>query len=85
MEIKGIGNNNYIPLQDIKKVQTPASEIEKKQDKLEISNEAKIMQAKNESTKDLSLIQQKIQNKFYESDQVLNSTADAILKQMNLK
>ncbi|MDP4174349.1 MAG: hypothetical protein Q8933_10300 [Bacteroidota bacterium] len=85
MEIKGIGNHSYIPLQDIKKVQTPPAEVEKKQDKLEISNEAKVLQSNNEKTKDLSVIQQRIKDNFYNTDQVVSATADAILKQIKLK
>lgn len=85
LEIKGIGNNNYIPLQDIKKVQTPPVEVETKQDKLEISNEAKVLQSNNDNTKDLSVIQQRIKDNFYNSDEVINATANAILKQIQFK
>lgn len=87
MEIQGISNSNYIPVHETKNVQDiPKENIEssKKSDKLEISNEARILQS-NESQKDLAAIQEKIQNNFYNSDEVINKTASAILKLMNVQ
>lgn len=87
MEIQGISNSNYIPVHEPKNVQEiPKENIEssKKSDKLEISNEARILQS-NESQKDLAAIQEKIQNNFYNSDEVINKTASAILKLMNVQ
>lgn len=86
LEIKGI-SNNYIPLQDLRTSQPAAqAENEKKSDKLEISSEARILQAQNgKSTKDLALIQQRIKDNFYNSDEVINSTASAILKEFKIK
>ncbi|MGE5363035.1 MAG: hypothetical protein ACM3SM_02810 [Bacteroidota bacterium] len=87
MEIQGISNSNYIPAHETKNVQEiPKENIEssKKSDKLEISNEARILQS-NESQKDLAAIQEKIQNNFYNSDEVINKTASAILKLMNVQ
>jgi hypothetical protein len=44
------------------------------------------LQAQNgKSTKDLALIQLKIKDNFYNSDEVINSTASAILKEFKIK
>lgn len=72
-------------MQDTRKTQAVPAEDVKKQDKLEISNEAKTLQAKKSNIKDLSLIQQKIKSNFYNTEAVLNSTAAAILKELNAK
>ena len=84
LEIKGI-SNNYFPAQETKKTQAVPAENVKKQDKLEISSEAKILQAKDTNTKDLDQIKQKVKENFYDSHHVLNSTALKILKDMKLK
>lgn len=49
-------------------------------DKIEISQEAKILQ--KESLKNLELIRQKINSGFYNSEDVLNKVADEILKEI---
>lgn len=84
MEIKGI-SNNYFPQQEVKKTQTVPAENVKKQDKLEISSEAKILQAKNTNIKDLAQISQKVKENFYNSPEVLDTTALAILKEMKIR
>lgn len=84
LEIKGI-SNNYFPSQETRKTQTVPAENVKKQDKLEISSEAKILQANKTTTKDLSQIQQKVKDNFYNSNEVINATAQAILKDLKAK
>lgn len=84
MEIKGI-SNNYLPAQETRKTQAVPAENVKKQDKVEISSEAKILQAKNTNIKDLDQIRQKVKENFYNSPEVLNSTALAILKEMKTR
>ncbi|HEX2869585.1 MAG TPA: hypothetical protein VHO03_21250 [Ignavibacteriales bacterium] len=84
LEIKGI-SNNYFPVQDTRKTQTVPAENTKKQDKLEISSEAKILQAKNITTKDLSQVQQRVKDNFYNSSEVINTTAQAILRELKAK
>ncbi|MGE5353326.1 MAG: hypothetical protein ACM3P0_14685 [Acidobacteriota bacterium] len=84
MEIKGI-SNNYLPLQETRKTQTVPAENAKKQDKLEISSEAKILQAKNTNVKDLTQIRQKVKENFYNSPEVLSTTATAIMKELKVR
>ncbi len=83
MEIKGLGNNfsytNNIS-QENKKPETAAPAA---QDKIEISKEAKIKNQKSGEIKNLDQIQQKIKDKFYDSDAVINQVANAILKEIN--
>jgi hypothetical protein len=84
LEIKGI-SNNYFPVQETRKTQAVPAENIKKQDKLEISSEAKILQAKNTNIKDLTQIRQKIKDNFYNTPEVLNTTASAIMKELKVK
>jgi len=86
LDIKGITNNSYVPpLRNVRKTNVQSSGTEIKQDKFEISNEAKILQAKSENVKDLSKIQQNIKNNVYNSDKVIEATVDGIMKELNIK
>lgn len=84
LEIKGI-SNNYFSLQETRKTQAVPAENVKKQDKLEISSEAKILQAKNTNIKDLTQIKQKVKENFYNSPEVLSTTATAIMKELKIR
>lgn len=84
MEINRI-NSNYIRSASIPK-NKPADKTESKVgDKIEISNEAKIMQQQNTSSVDVAAIKERINNKFYESDQVLDKVADKIIEEFEKK
>ncbi|QQS35436.1 MAG: hypothetical protein IPM56_14460 [Ignavibacteriales bacterium] len=81
MEIKGISNNQYFS----KEVNKPKVEQENQnpqKDKLEISREAKLLQSNSAETKDLDAIREKIDSKFYNSDEVLNKVAEKILEEL---
>ncbi len=81
MNNKGISNNGYIQNSyDLNKAKNAPAEKSEKKDKIEISAEAKVKQS---SGKDLAAIAQKIKDGFYNSDFVINKTADAILKEIN--
>lgn len=54
-------------------------------DRIEISPEAKMLQSKNVSAKDLEQIKQKIGSNYYNSDMVLSKVADALLKDIGSK
>lgn len=84
MEIKGVSNNNILPLHETIKQNVVQSDIKKKSDKLEISNEARVLQTTNKN-KDLTLIQARIKSNYYNSDEVISHTANAILRQMNIR
>lgn len=83
MEIKGIGNTNLVPMQEVKKAQTPPVEVEKRQDSVEISSQAKVLQLQSEKTRDLTEIQQKVENGFYNSDDVIKATVTSLMKEFN--
>ena len=79
---------NYI--KDVKKKyshefskQSDASKQKLGSDKLEISNEAKSMLNQTANVKDLAAIKQKIDNGFYNSEEVIQKVASAILKEIN--
>jgi hypothetical protein len=56
-------------------------EIEKSGDKLEISSEAlKIKESSGDLNK-LDVVKSRIQSKFYDSDEILNTIAEKILKE----
>lgn len=82
MEVKGITQKIYFP-EDQKNFKTKKQSDDKGKDKIEISNEAKVLQTQLERTKDLSEIKKKIESKFYDSDEVINKVAEKILKEIS--
>jgi negative regulator of flagellin synthesis FlgM len=81
VEIKGISNSQYFS----KEVNKPKSDQENEKspkDKLEISEEAKVLQSNPAEIKNFEAIKEKIANKFYDSDEVLNKVADKILEDL---
>lgn len=84
------GPNNYInlisdpqklPEADGRKVNSKNASA-KPADKLEISEQAKILNEGKVSPKDLEAIRAKIDQGFYNSEEVLSKVADAILKEI---
>jgi len=84
--LKVLGTNNFVGIanETVRK-----SEIEKKDnqgsasakvDKLEISEQAKLMSEGKVSAKNLEEIQAKIDSGYYNSDEILSKVADGILK-----
>lgn len=86
LDIKGISNNNNSlhNTYEIKKHESVSNvEGEKKTDKLEISNVARELKV-SKTGKDLAAILQKIESKFYDSDEVISATANSILKELKI-
>jgi hypothetical protein len=82
--IKGVSNNGkFFPLSEQKKNKEVQNDQEKKVDKLEISSEARNLQ--QVSAKDLSAIKSNIDQKFYDSDVVINATVEAIMKEFGIE
>ncbi len=86
MDIKKVSGNQYFPNEVLKNKEktsknTPANQ---QQDKLEISNEAKVMNEKADVSK-LDAIKQKVAQKFYDSDEVLGKVSEKILNELNEK
>jgi hypothetical protein len=52
-------------------------------DKLEISNQAKINH--NNDVEKTNLIKERIENKYYDSDEVVSTVAEKVLKEINGK
>ena len=80
MEIKGISNSQYLP-KDVNNTKGNVEQGPKPTDKLEISAEAKKLNEEKEMQK-LEMIKQRIADKFYDSDFVLNKVAGSILNEI---
>ena len=79
MELKPISNST------LRTESTASSKSSKKakseaSDKIEISAEAKMKSVSTTETKDLSVINQRIKDNFYNSEEVINKVATAIIK-----
>lgn len=78
MKVTGVNNNinlnNSVPKSE--QVQSEKKAVIK--DKLEISDKAKELQSN--TVKDPEVIKQRIADKFYDSDEVLNKVASKVLK-----
>jgi anti-sigma28 factor (negative regulator of flagellin synthesis) len=88
--VKVQGPNNYINLvsdsqklseSESKKINAKTASA-KPVDKLEISEKAKLLNEGKVSGKDLDSIRAKIESGFYNSDEILDKVADAILKEI---
>lgn len=82
MDINSVNNGNLNPLSDSnnnqKKVaKNDAPKKNANADKIQISKEAKVMQAKTEK---MAAIKEKIENKFYDREDVINKVAEGVLK-----
>ncbi len=84
--MKVLGTNNYV---NIVNETVRKSEIDKKEnlssasakfDKVEISEQAKLMNEEKVSAKNLEEIKAKIDSGYYNSDEILTKVADGILK-----
>lgn len=83
MNVKGITNSFYPVSAGQKKSTKVQNEDAPKSDKFEISSEARVLQTKgSDNVKDLSAVQQKIDDKYYDRPEVIAQTADAILKEI---
>lgn len=80
MDIRGIGQKTYLPEEPRSNIKKTAEA--KSKDKIEISDKAKILFNATESTKDLKVIQSRIDAKFYDSPEVISKVADSILKEI---
>jgi len=82
MNIKPISNNlSYNREVDSKKGKESAQES-KIEDKLQISDEAKALNKENLQSKKLAVIKEKINNNFYNSDQVVKKVSEEIYKEL---
>ena len=86
MDIKKVSGNQYFSNEILKNKEKAVKDAPTgtKQDKLQISKEAKVMNEKVEASK-LDVIKQKLAQKFYDSDEVLSKVSDKILNELNKK
>jgi anti-sigma28 factor (negative regulator of flagellin synthesis) len=84
MQIKPLSNNNYYS--GAKSTQKPKNNENNNgksvKDKLELSKEALSIQKSNDKETKLEEIKDKIQNNFYDKNEVINKVADKILNQI---
>ncbi len=83
MNIKPISNNYSYNNRELegKKGKETANES-KIEDKVEISEQAKVMNKENLQSKKLALIKDRINNNFYNSDEVAKKVAQEIYKDL---
>jgi hypothetical protein len=80
MDIKGI-NNQFQFSKDIKNNKLDKTDKKSSKDKLEISEQAKVLsKTQKDETKKLDEISEKIASKYYDSDDVINDVTKKILK-----
>ena len=82
MKISGLTPNSFIPREIKSDKSDDKAKSSKIEDKLEISSEAKL---KNESIKNEAVIRERIDSKFYDSEEVINQVANSILKELYSK
>lgn len=79
MEIKPI-SNSQIRTESVSSSKSSSKSKNSSSDKIEISAEAKAMSVTSTESKDFSVINQRIKDNFYDSDEVINKVASAIIK-----
>jgi hypothetical protein len=82
MNIKPVSNNfSYNKELENKKAKDSANES-KIEDKLEISDQAKVLNKENLQSKKMAVVKERIDNNFYNSDQVLKKVSEEIYKEL---
>ena len=83
MNIKPISNNYSYNNKELEGKKGKESGKESKiEDKMEISEQAKVMNKENLQSKKLALIKDRIDNNFYNSDEVAKKVAQEIYKDL---
>ncbi len=84
MDIKGLGNN-INPIRDAynrQKIEKKLADAKPGSDKLEISDAARVKQSSSAELKNVEVIKERINSNYYNSDEVINKVADAILSEL---
>ncbi len=85
MDINGVGNSFNRYTDAYKKQEKAAAKPQKKTDKLELSDAAKKLKSLGVDSKDFAAVKAKIESGYYNTDEVTNKVADAILKEISKK
>ena len=81
MNIKSV--NSQLPyINNVENKKKDTKSVEKNTDKLEISKEALKIKENPVELNKLDAVRSKIQNKFYDSDEVIDTVAEKILKEL---
>jgi hypothetical protein len=79
MNVKSV-NNNLPFFNNVENKKKETKSTEQNSDKLEISKEALKIKDSSGDLNKLDAVKSKIQSKFYDSDEVINTVAEKILK-----
>ncbi len=82
MDIKSVSNNVYLNQEYESKKTSDSSSPAKKVDSFELSNEAKKLSNKKMDPQKLAEIQQKINDKFYDSDEAIEKISNKIYNEI---
>ncbi len=89
MDINSVRNNGINQVNEAFNTQNKVNQAEQGKkapgDKIEISQEAKMLQTNKVSPKDFAKIRERINTDFYNSDEVVGKVADSILKEIASK
>jgi hypothetical protein len=83
MEINKVNNGYQLPKDVNPKGSKKVDNKSEVGDKLEISNEAKISHSND--VEKTNLVKERIEKKFYDSDEVISVVAEKVLKEINEK
>ncbi len=84
MDIKGLGNN-FNQIRDAynkQKIEKKLSASKPGSDKIEISDAARTIQTSASEMKNIEVIKSRIDSNYYNSDEVINKVADALLSEL---
>jgi negative regulator of flagellin synthesis FlgM len=81
MQIRGISNNNLF-VNNPKEKKTETAQPQDPKDKIEISSEARDLAKTELSQQRVVEIKQRIDSKFYDSNEVLSKVADKLLDEL---
>jgi len=83
VNINGVGNNYNRYTDAYKKQEKAAAKPQKKTDKLELSDAAKKLKSLGVDSKDFAAVKAKIDSGYYNTEEVTNKVAEAILKEIS--
>lgn len=84
MDIKGLGNNlnQMRDAYNRQKIEKKLAASKPGSDKIEISDAARVIQTSASELKNIDVIKSRIDSNYYNSDEVINKVADALLSEL---